>query len=153
VVLVAVVVWWLFSGNGPNAPQGNGVRLAVPTASATPVASGVPVEPTPVNERAVRIDSFVLEPGADGDRLALNYMIGVPECYGTLERPVVIESDVSVVVTLTRELPASPAEACIEVALQQTVRVALAGPLGDRSVLDGSVTRRVRVPAAERPYE
>ena len=148
-VVVVVLVWWLLSGNGPRNPQGNGGRLAVPDSDVT---GEVPSDPPELsNENGVRIDGFVRE---GGTRVALNYTTGVPECYGTLTTPEVLETSAAVTVTLTLRPPEQPPdEPCPELAMLGTVRVELGSPLGDRSVLDGSFAQPVRVSEVERPNE
>jgi hypothetical protein len=149
VVLVTVLVWWLLSGNGPQGPAGNDSRFGVPDADVTGApASG---EPEPSRANGVRIDGFVREEGA---RIALNYTSGVPECYGTLDTPEVLETAAAVTVTLTLRPPEQPAqEPCPDLAMLSTVRVELESPLGDRSVLDGSFAQPVRVREVRRTYE
>lgn len=86
----------------------------------------------------------------DARRLALNYAIGVPACYGTVDEPQVVETDESVTVTLSR-VPPPPAKtgvACIDIALMDSVDITLSAPLGDRVVLDGSFETSPVSPAA-----
>lgn len=78
----------------------------------------------------------------DGRHVAIDYTIGVPECYGEIAEPRVVETRRSVTVTLTRVPPAQPGtQACIEIALVKSVDIELATDLGDRAVLDGSAGR------------
>ena len=100
--------------------------------------SPLPGEPVPkqTNPMGVVIDSYYQY---DADRLAINYTIGVPECYGEIGEPAVEETTRSVTVTLTRIPPKQNENvACIEIALLKTVDIELSSPLGDRLVRDGS---------------
>ena len=148
-VVMVVLIWWLLSGNGPQGPAGNDSRLAVPDTEVTGDVSSDP--PALSNENGVRIDGFVRE---GGSRIALNYTTGVPECYGTLDTPEVLETSAAVTVTLTLRPPEEPSDdPCPDLAMLGTVRVDLGSPLGDRSVLDGSFAQPVRVREVQRPNE
>jgi hypothetical protein len=143
VVLVTVLGWWLFSGNGPQGPAGNDARLAVPDKDATAgVGGAAPSEPQAARG-TVRVDGFSLETPS---RLRLAYTTGTPECVGTLQTPSVVETEASVTVTLRLDASDRPGGPCREIAVARTVRVALGVPLGDRSVLDGSLPLAQRVP-------
>lgn len=141
-VLAAVLVWWLFSGNGPQGPDGNAQRLAV-AEDPVPGSGGEPLPDGPADPDAVRIDR--LELLDEGRRLQLTYLAGPARCAGPLETPRVVESDVAVTVTLTLERPAEPQEGCDDAEQPRSVRVDLDAPLGDRSVLDGYHRYPVRV--------
>lgn len=100
--------------------------------------SSGPVEPAPkqTNPMGVAIGSY--HP-YDADSLAVNYAIGVPECYGKIGAPVVEETARSVTVTLTRVPPLGNDDvACIDIALLKSVDIELSAPLGDRLVRDGA---------------
>ena len=140
VVIAIVFGWWIGSGNGFSGPAGNDTRYAVPDVDATGPAGTT--EPVPASENGVRIDSFVKE---SATLLALEYTTGVPECYGTLDTPQVLETDGAVTVTLTLVPPESPAERCPDLAQVSTVRIDLDSALGDRSLLDGSLAQPARV--------
>jgi hypothetical protein len=72
------------------------------------------------------------------ERLQFRYAVGVPECYGTLDRAVVKETDQEVVVVLTARPPRGPADQpCPDIALVKDTVVGLDAPLGDRRVVDG----------------
>lgn len=144
VVLVMVVGWWIGSGNGFSGPDGNDARYAVPDADATGRATTT--SPSPATENGVRIDGFVKE---SDTLLALTYTSGLPECYGALDTPQVLETDGAVTVTLTLVPPDEPPAACPDIARISTVRVDLDSPLGDRSLLDGSLAQPARVPQTE----
>jgi hypothetical protein len=74
-------------------------------------------------------------PGEDRT-LLVTFWGGVEECYG-VDRVEVEEVRRRVIVTLyTGRVPG--AEVCIEIAELQAVRVTLAEPLGDRTVVDGA---------------
>jgi hypothetical protein len=165
VVLVTVLVWWLLSGNGPAGPPGNEDRLGVADDATAPGGGTAPsrgaaeepggsetpgTEPRRFDDRSVRIDGYVLE---SPDRLALNYTTGVPACSGRLDKPTVVEDPGGVTISLSTVPPERPAQVCIELAVQKTVRVTLESPLDGRGVLDGSVDPRVRVERVAKPYE
>ena len=57
-----------------------------------------------------------------------------------------------VTITLSLIPPDPPAEVCVELAVQRTVRVTLESALGGRGVLDGSASPRVRVERVATPY-
>ena len=170
VVLVTVLAWWLFSGNGPGGPPGNADRMGVADEATAPGDEGTgggsapsrgpgeqppsggsdESDPSPRSGRSVRIDGYVLEAP---DRLALNYTTGLPACSGTLDTPTVVEDAGGVTITLTKVPPARPGVVCAELAVRKTVRVALESPLEGRGVLDGSMSPRVRVERVAEPYE
>lgn len=105
-------------------------------------------EPAPkqTNPMGVVIDSYY---AYDADSLAINYTIGVPECYGKIGEPVVEETARSVTVTLTRIPPKQDQDrVCIEIALLKTVDIELSSPLGDRLVRDGSFDGAVVKPGS-----
>jgi hypothetical protein len=145
VVVVIVFGWWIGSGNGFSGPPGNDARYAVPDADATGPASSS--EPVPTSENGVRIDGFVKE---SDTLLALRYTTGVPECYGTLDTPRVLETDGAVTVTLMVVPPERRPDRCPDIAKVGTVRIDLDAALGDRSLLDGSLAQPARVRETER---
>lgn len=125
------------AGGGSSGSEPGNVGSAEPA----PEPSPDPVEPVPslTDPRGVAIDSFY---AYDGRRLAINYSIGVPQCYGTIDVPDVVETADSVTVTLTRVPPKQNKEvACIDIALTKSVDITLEQPLGDRDVVDGSYDR------------
>lgn len=123
-------------------PSGSGVTGDPGTGLPTDLGSVEPVpDPTTpprlTNPQGVPIASFYRY---DERSLAVNYAIGVPACYGTVDEPEVVETAEAVTVTLTR-VPPPPAKgdvACIDIALMESVDITLSAPLGDRMVLDGS---------------
>lgn len=132
-------------GGGGSEPGDRGSELP-----GSPPADQQPPEPEPTmtNPRGVRIDSYY---AYDERRLAINYTIGVPACYGTIDRPEVTETRRSVTVTLTRIEPTGKDDvACIEIALLKSVDIVLSEPLGDRVVRDGSFAGAVVPPGAKR---
>ncbi len=142
-VLVAMMlVWWLFSGNGPSGPPGSASQMTQP--STAPVSPGA----TPTALQTVPLGLPLVRWSQQGTTLRLTYRRGADDCFGALDTPRVTESDVAVTITLLRD-PAEGAARC-PFTTTDTVSVDLDGPVGDRSVLDGSYTdRRVRVrPAA-----
>lgn len=136
VVIGAVLVWWLASGNGPQGPPGNDPRLLIPAGE----ASGSPGAPTPSGPEAaadtVRIVDYALE---GSDKVLLRWTSG-PEVCGEVGTPRVLESDASVIVTL----PLEPGP-CPDVAETHTVRMSLDTALDGRALLDGSTSPPVRV--------
>jgi len=146
VLVVLGGLWWLagpgsrgddtsFAGGDTNSGSSDGSDGA--PGSSEPGSPGTS-EPTPkqTNPMGVVINSYH---AYDADSLAINYTIGVPECYGKIGEPVVEETARSVTVTLTRIPPRQNEDrVCIEIALLKTVDIELSSPLGDRVVHDGS---------------
>ena len=129
--------WWVASGNGFGGPPGSSSRMTQPGTATVP-ASDVPVAPP----RTVPLGLPLVSWRQEGTALSLTYRRGDDDCFGRLDTPRVSESNVAVTITLRREGGAS------RCALTTTgsVVVDLDGPVGDRSVLDGSYAdRRVRV--------
>ena len=146
-VLVAVFGWWLFSGNGPQGPSGNDSRYAVPDVDVTAGQAGAAsASPEPARPGAITIDSYVV---IDDLRLAVNYRAGAA-CADSLQTPRVIESDVTVTITLTADVHRAPCGAPTE---RRTVAVLLDSPLDGRAVLDGSRSPQVRVEPTSTAYE
>lgn len=145
------------SGGGTSGSTGS-VEPGSPGTGSPDMGASEPAQPDPDKQpstsgpTAVVIDSFYRY-GAR--RLAINYTIGVPECYGTIDEPVVEETGTAVTVTLTRIPPKHDEDiACIEIALLKSVDIRLASPLAGREVLDGSFTPPQpvrRTPAAPGP--
>ena len=135
---------------GPPATTA-GSPSRTPTRRAPGRRDSAPVDPAAPLGNGVRIDGFVRE---GGTRIAVNYTAGLPECYGTLDTPEVLETDAAVTVTLTLVPPEGVAEGgCPDIAMLRTVRIDLDAILGDRSVLDGSLAQPVRVREARRANE
>lgn len=143
IVLAAVFVWWLLSGNGPQGPGGNDPRLAVPDVTASAAPGATPSGPV-LLPGGVRIESYVL---LDELRLSLNYRLA-DDCVGELGSPRVLETEAAVTLTLT----VSQGE-CAGAAQPHTLAVLLDSPLRDRSVLDGSTSPQVRVERTGTAYE
>ena len=118
----------------------------------TPADGSLVAPPTdePVTDPlAVVVDSYHRY---DERHLAISYTIGVPECYGTIAAPDVVETRRAVTVTLTRVPPEDTGDvACIDIALLASVDIELAAPLGDRVVRDGA--RGTKVPPGPPPGE
>lgn len=138
-VIGVVLIWWLFSGNGPQGPSGNDPGLLAPDvdASGDTSPSAVPL----AGANALRLTSYVEQ--AEGLQLRLTVPAG--ECPELLT-PRVIESDVAVTVTVLH----AENDGC-QVAgrdLPATLTVALDSPLADRAVLDGALVQRTRVEPA-----
>ena len=129
-------------GSSGSEPGNAGSQEPVPSPEPTEPPSPEPTDPPPstTNQRGVAIDSYYRY---DGRRLAINYSIGVPECYGTIDVPDVVETADSVTVTLTLVPPkrVNKEVVCIDIALTKSVEITLEQPLGDREVVDGSYDR------------
>ena len=138
VLLAMLIGWWLFSGNGPGGPPGSASRMVSPSsAPLSPSATSAALQTVP---RGLTLVSW----SQDGTTLHLTYRRGADDCFGSLATPRVDESDVAVTITLLHE-PPDGASGCPFTTTGE-VDVDLDGPVGDRSVLDGSYTdRRVRV--------
>ncbi|MEU2004727.1 hypothetical protein ACH47B_27370 [Rhodococcus sp. NPDC019627] len=73
---------------------------------------------------------------ADGNKIAIHFVTGTPECYGA--DATVTETDTTVTISLrTGSLPESADKMCILVAVFGTLEVPLQAPLGDRRVING----------------
>ncbi|HSV40289.1 MAG TPA: hypothetical protein VLI04_16125 [Nocardioidaceae bacterium] len=112
-------------------------------------------EPDPVDDPgspapgSIGIDSYVLRAP---DVLALNYTIGVPQCYGQVTDVIVKETDEEVYVQLVHEAAKSNGDlACIDLALLKSINVELGAPLGDRVVKDAAFTDK-KVDRTDTPY-
>ncbi len=140
VLVVMLLGWWLASGNGPGGPPGSASRMTRPETATVPTTD-VPTS-TP---RTIPLGLPLVSWSQTGRTLRLTYRRGDADCFGRLATPQVRESDVAVTITLLRERPAGGPARC-PLTTTGTVLVDLDGPVGDRSVLDGSyVDRRVRV--------
>jgi hypothetical protein len=148
-VVAAVFVWWLLSGQGPQGPAGSESRYAAAddTLATTTPAGETSFEPT--SPDGVRIDSYVAQ---DALRIGLNYRFE-PDC--VLQRPRIFETSAAVSITLTAS-PGEPSVRCGERSPgeeQHTVVVLLSSPLDGRSILDASVAPHVRVEPVAATYE
>lgn len=142
-----------FAGGGDGAGQGS-----PPYSGSDPGSVGgvEPVEP-PTGDPGdlpdvalgmIAVDSFYRY---DATHLALNYVNGVPECYGDAGTPRVEETADAVVVTIPRTAVENDGDrACIDIALLGSVDVTLSSPLAGRPVLDGA-RDRFQVPEAAAP--
>ena len=136
-VIAFVLMWWLFSGNGPQGPDGNDPVLAVPDVDASGEASSGPV-PVALSD-GLRLLSFTED--AD-DRLTLEVEVPAGTC-SEVSTPRLVESEVAVTVTATHSTEPGCQPAPRTVA--ETVSVRLDSPLGERAVLDGARAQQVRV--------
>jgi hypothetical protein len=105
-----------------------------------PGTAGTVPEPTPtevpnrhdlVDPRPHAPERVVVDP-ADPRRLHVRFWGGIPECYGA--EVTVRESATQVVVALRSGRIPGGAEVCIDLAQYQQVTVALAAPLGTRTI-------------------
>jgi hypothetical protein len=125
-------------GSSGGDPGTGAVETTVPatTVETTPGGARV-VNPTPglngVNPTA--LDSVVQQPN---NKLEVRFYGGVVDCYG-VDHIDVQEADDAVTVTVfTGTPPAAANTACVDLAELQAVIVALASPLGERHIIDGS---------------
>jgi hypothetical protein len=148
-VLVAVAVWWLLSGNGPQGPGGNDPLFAVPDVDASSTATpGDAPAAEPVTSDGVLIDSYVVR---DALRLDLNYRLDA-DCPATLETPRVVENNATVTITLRHGGAGARCDG--EGPVERTsVLVLLDSPLDGRAVLDGSTSPLVRVEPTASSYD
>ena len=79
-VLLAVLGWWLFSGNGPQGPSGNDARYAVPDVDVNATNGGPGASPRPPAPGAIEIDSYVVR---DQLRLAREGILRLREAPAT----------------------------------------------------------------------
>lgn len=71
-----------------------------------------------------------------GNRIAVHFVTGTPECYGA--DATVVETDESVIVTVrTGTLESAKNKSCIMIAVYGTMELQLAAPVGTRTVLNG----------------
>lgn len=138
-VIGFVLVWWLFSGNGPQGPGGNDPVLLAPDVDAEGDGSAAPSAVPIALANGLRLEGYAAQPG---DLLEVVLTVPAGTC-PELERPRVSESDVAVTVTVTHstDLECEP----LTRARAATVPVRLDTPLGERSVLDGAPVRQVRL--------
>ena len=143
-VVAMVLLWWVTSGNAFQGPEGSDDRYAVPDVEVpAPGTRSTTSGPEMSNQNGLRIEGYA--PEEAGTRLVLSYVAGAEECTGSIDTPEVLETDGAVTVTLSLVPPEKPAVPCPGRAEPGTVRVDLDTPLGDRSLLDGSFSPRVRV--------
>jgi hypothetical protein len=132
-VLVTLVgPWWLVR---PGPPVARDHAVSLPAPGRTPLAwpTGAPTMPGP---QGVRLESY--RPAAH-NRLSIAYTIGVSQCFGAIQPPVVVEDAHTVTVTLTQApVRRQKHNACPDLALMESVDVTLRHPLGNRLVLDGA---------------
>ncbi len=117
-------------------------RAAADTSVATPTevppaASSVVFEDDPriVDSRPMTFDTWSRSP--DGDAVIVHFTSGTPQCHGV--HATVRETDDAVEIALHGGTPPeSVGKACILIAVQGSLAVPLANPLGDRRVLSAS---------------
>ncbi|MFD4180095.1 hypothetical protein [Rhodococcus sp. NPDC058514] len=92
-------------------------------------------DPTIVDAQPTPFGSYTVV-GEAGDRVAVHFTTGTPECFGA--DATVTESATSVTIALRTGTRADAVgKACIMIAVQGTLEVQLAAPLGDRKVISG----------------
>lgn len=92
-------------------------------------------DPTLVNPHPTPFETYTVV-GEAGDRVAVHFTTGTPECFGA--DATVAESPSTVAIALRTGTRADAVDkACIMIAVQGTLEVQLAGPLGDRTVISG----------------
>lgn len=117
-------------------------RAAADTSVATPTevppaASSVVFEDDPriLDSRPMTFDTWSSSP--DGNAVIVHFTSGTPQCHGV--HATVRETDDAVEIALRGGTPPEAVgKACILIAVQGTVAVPLANPLGDRRVLSVS---------------
>lgn len=163
VLLVVAAVWW---------SQRPGDEAAAPGAGDTPSVTepGQPGGGTTGDPGEPEVPGMTPEPGPDSPppvagtqaiegyfprderTLAINYVTGIPECYGEVGEARVEETADAVIVTLEKSPPKNTRDVvCIDIAVMRSVDVTLESPLGDRVVLDGS-REQVEIARADAPY-
>jgi hypothetical protein len=124
-------------GNTNNVDtQSNTTTVSTPVRS-TPTEQAQPqfgrtftANPAIVNPRPIPFDSWSR---VAPDRIAVNFQIGSPDCYGVDETTT--ETDSTVTVTLRAgALPAAAGRMCTMIAVFGTLEVQLKQPLGTRNV-------------------
>jgi hypothetical protein len=138
-VIGFVLLWWLFSGNGPRGPEGNDPVLLAPDVAAEGDGSTAPSAVPIALANGLRLEGYAAQAE---DRLELVLTVPAGTC-PDLEPPRVSESDVAVTVTVTHST--EPTCEPLTRARAATVPVRLDSPLGDRSVLDGAPVQQVRL--------
>ncbi len=115
--------------SGPETPVS-----APPGTGTTPEPEPVIPKPGTLNPRPVQFDSWEQ---LDDDTIRVHYTTGVEPCY-VLDRVELDETADSVTITLFIG-SGQEGVACIEIAMLAFTDVDLAEPLGNRSVVDGSI--------------
>lgn len=110
--------------------------VAAPSSVAMPDGSTpVTAEPDLVDAHPITFESYTVT-GDAGDRIAVHFDSGAPECFGA--DATVTETDAAVTIALrTGTVPAAVGKACTMQIVPATLEVPLAAPLGDRQVVSG----------------
>jgi len=151
-VLVVIAVIWQqrpgASGDDVGVAGGDTGQGSPPYASDSPGSDGdlepdPSLDPDPGAGSGGDVDAGMISASGyhayDATRLAVVYVNGIPECYGTAGTPRVEETADAVTVTIPRTPAKSTGDtACIDIALTDSVDITLDSPLGEREVLDGS---------------
>jgi hypothetical protein len=135
---------------GQGSPPYAGTEPGSPGVEPPPDGGSAGPDVPDADAGTIAVDSFYRY---DATHLALNYVNGVPECYGDAGTPLVEETADAVVVTIPRIPPKSSGDtACIDIALLGSVDVTLSAPLDGRVVLDGA-REKIEVKDAAAPNE
>jgi hypothetical protein len=101
--------------------------------------AAAPIEPTGDALNPIPTAIVGHTASADGTSLDVTFYMGVEEC-NRLDRVEVEETDTTVTITIfTGANPDAAGVACIEIAELRSTTVELDAPLGDRTVVDGSL--------------
>ncbi|NKY84959.1 hypothetical protein HGA07_04885 [Nocardia veterana] len=124
-----------------NSDNGGAQSNTTTSAVSTPTEQNPPqpgraftADPTITNSHPLRFDSWSR---VAPDRIAVNFQIGSPECYGV--DATTTETDTTVTVDLKAgTLPEAVGRMCTMIAVFGTLEIPLKKPLGDRKVLSSS---------------
>lgn len=129
----------------PADPDGAGASPTdmVPVPGAPPVPHEVPIdqsgtafrpEPALVMAQSTPFEAWTPLPG---NRIAVHFVTGSPECYGADATVAETERDVTITVR-TGRLASAQDKACIMIAVVGTMELDLSAPVGDRTVRNGT---------------
>jgi hypothetical protein len=136
VVLALVAGGWLLRGSGAGAGSdaASGGPASVPPHPISPHPS------LPGRSTAVSLTGYHTE----GTRLRIYYATGLPSCYGHIQHPQVDQGASAVTVTIRlKPVRSTKMQVCPDIAVIKSVVVALAAPLGGRTVIDGNTGQQI----------